>query len=218
MGDKNIFNISEEELQKEREYHQKEYDKGQSHNDDFYSIDAQIELNKINSELLSTHITPIVIPEDFFAAYLLNEEEAMNEKQYVCDAIVIIEHNIKGRRKPFEYSVFKHTLFAVPVKNIWIKFFKDIGYKLNLKEYHNWYHIDLTNVKGSICLTNVKDFNDQEILYKLTCCSEDEVFVKQYDFHGYTYDLRDAFHDALLNGKDGKTKIMTDGDFDEIPF
>ncbi len=176
---------------------------------------AQEEYNKI---LLSDNITPIFIPNN-----LENDQTTniFNKHTYAYDALIVIEHELDHKfvyrsssTSESDDGFMYQTLFAVPVKSVWIKIMN--GYlerdKLN-KElaknkdiYKKWLRFvnpeysrkwDISSIKPKV-LTNIKDFSKHEILDILSRKKKEELVVDFSSENNEIVNLKDIYDTAVL--------------------
>lgn len=176
---------------------------------------AQEEYNKI---LLSDNITPIFIPNNLKDDQTTN---VFNKHTYAYDALIVIEHELSHKfiyrsssTSESDDGFMYQTLFAIPVKNIWIKIMN--GYlerdKLN-KElakdkdiYKKWLRFvdpeyckkwDTNSIKPKV-LTNINDFSKRDILDILSRKKKEELVIEFSSEDSEIVNLKDIYDTAVL--------------------
>jgi hypothetical protein len=195
-------------------------------NEEFYCGTEPVQ-ERYNKLLLSEHITPVFIKST------INEDceltKIFDKHTYAYDALVIIEHSLdhpfvyhgNSTSNTLENLAFKgpndkgfmyKTLFAVPIKNIWIKIIKSTGerYDLNneLKKnkdiYKTWCNFNYSITYGkkiktkSMILTNIKEFSKLEILDILNRHEKNELVVEFSAENSKIINLKDIYNCAVL--------------------
>lgn len=176
---------------------------------------AQEEYNKI---LLSDNITPIFIPNNLKDDQTTN---VFNKHTYAYDALIVIEHELSHKfiyrsssTSESDDGFMYQTLFAIPVKNIWIKIMN--GYlerdKLN-KElakdkdiYKKWLRFvdpeyckkwDTSSIKPKV-LTNINDFSKRDILDILSRKKKEELVIEFSSEDSEIVNLKDIYNTAIM--------------------
>lgn len=179
---------------------------------------VQEEYNKI---LLSDHITPIFIQNNLGDDNDKKIKKIYNKHAYPYDALVVIEHQLNHKfvyhgtsTATSDIGFMYNTLFAIPVKTVWIKIIDNHlkHYKLieeltkNKDIYKKWLHFvdpeyckkwDTSSIKPKV-LTNIKDFSKQDILDILSRKKEEELVVDFSSEDSEIVNLKDIYNTAIM--------------------